>query len=155
MKSCLCFVVIMLYIFFNGIDSKAQGDTLIIKLKNNQIEKIAVSQIQKIQFENVTSVEEQSNHSNELNIKGNYPNPFVDRTSIEFEIALPGNVEIIIYDNSGNQIQKLECSNCQSGKNTLDWNCRDEKNNRVVSGTYYYEVRFNNKIQSQKMILVK
>ncbi|MDT3740725.1 MAG: T9SS type A sorting domain-containing protein [Candidatus Kapabacteria bacterium] len=155
MKSYLCFLVIMLYIFFNGIDSKAQGDTLIIKLKNNQIEKIAVSQIQKIQFENVTSVEEQSNLSNGLTANGNYPNPFADRTSIEFEISLPGRVVIIIYDNSGSQIQKLECENCQSGKNTLDWNCRDEKNNRVQSGTYYYEVRFNNEIQSQKMILVK
>lgn len=155
MKLCFCFFAILLYFFFNGIDSKAQSDSLVITLKNNQIDKIPISQIHRIQFEKVTSVGEQSNHPNELNIIGNYPNPFTDHTSIDFEIALPGYVNIIIYDNSGNQIQKLECTNCQSGKNLLDWNCMDKNNNRVQSGTYYYEVRFNNEIQNQKMILVK
>jgi hypothetical protein len=147
----LTFVLALTFIF----ESYAQNDTLVIKLKNNQSEKIAVSQIQKIQFENVTDVEEQTNLSYGLAVKGNYPNPFKEQTSIEFEIGLSGNAVVIIYDNSGNQIQKLECENCQTGKNTLMWNCLDNKNNRVQSGVYYYEVRFNNEIQSKKMILVK
>lgn len=132
----------------------AQTDTLVIKLKNNQIEKIAVSTIKTIKFENVTSVNEPNQSLSGLAVTGNYPNPFQEQTNIEFEIASIGNVEVIIYDNSGKQIQKLECNNCQIGKNTLPWNCLDKNNNRVESGTYYYEVRFNNEVQSKKMILV-
>lgn len=147
-------VVLMLTLVFS-IYVKAESDTLVIKLKNNQIEKIAVSQIQKIKFENVTGVDEQVVQANNLVIKGNYPNPFNEQTDIEFEITTSGTVIIIIYDNSGNLIQKLESSNCQTGKNTLQWNCLDKHNDRVRSGVYYYEVRFNNEVLSKKMILVK
>jgi flagellar hook assembly protein FlgD len=135
--------------------SKAESDTLVITLKNNQTEKIPISHIQKIQFENITAVGELIQSRKNLVTKGNYPNPFQTQTSIEFEIASNGNVEIIIYDNSGNQIHTLKCEKCQAGKNTLEWNCLDKNNKLVQSGVYYYEVRFNHEIQSKKMILIK
>ncbi len=37
-----------------SISLSAQTDTLVIKLKNNQVEKIAVANIKTIKFENVT-----------------------------------------------------------------------------------------------------
>jgi hypothetical protein len=150
------FLIFSLILFFVFIFySKAENDTLVITLKNNQVEKIAVSQIQKIQFENVTGIEEHSKGASTLKAKGNYPNPFQEQTNIEFEIAASGTVIVIIYDNTGNRIQKLECQNCQTGKNNIQWNCLDANNNRVQSGIYYYEVRFDNKIQSKKMIKIK
>jgi len=145
------FVILIAY----SISLFAQTDTLVIKLKNNQIEKIAVSSIKTIKFENVTSVNEPNQSLSGLAVSGNYPNPFREQTNIEFEIVEPGNVAIMIYDNLGNQIQKLECTNCQVGKNSLQWNCIDKNNNRVQSGTYYYEVRFNSEVLTKKMILVK
>jgi|WetSurMetagenome_2_1015567.scaffolds.fasta_scaffold803409_1 flagellar hook assembly protein FlgD len=141
------------FLFIFGI--KAQSDTLLIKLKNNQIERIAVSQIQKIQFENITSVNDQQLSARGLILKGNNPNPFQEFTYIEFEIASTGNVSILIYDNTGNQIQILQCLNCQPGKNSLQWNCLDKNNNKVQSGAYFYEVKFNNELQSKKMIVIK
>jgi hypothetical protein len=138
-----------------SVGVSAQTDTLVIKLKNNQIEKIAIDKIKTIKFENVTSVNEPTNSSAGLALTGNYPNPFQEQTNIEFEIASIGNVELIIYDNRGNQIQKLECTNCQIGKNSLSWNSLDKNNNRVESGVYYYEVRFNNEVLTKKMIMVK
>ena len=137
-----------------SLESKAESDTLIIHLKNGTSEKIDVSQIQKIQFENITVVNEQNKPAGTLVANGNYPNPFGEQTSIEFEIAIPGNVEIIIYDVAGNQIQKLECSGCQTGKNSLQWNCHDKNNIKVQSGAYYYEVRFGNEVQGKKMIVI-
>ena len=152
MKFLILSLVLTLSCIFESI---AQSDSLIIKLKNNQTEKIAVSQIKKIQFENVTDVNEQIKQTGNLAISGNYPNPFKELTNIEFEINFPGNVTTIIYDNSGNLVQKLVCENCLVGKNTLLWNCLDKNNNRVQSGVYYYEVQFNNEIQAKKMIMVK
>ena len=137
------------------MNAKAQTDTLVITLKNSQTEKIAVSDIKLIKFENISGVEEQSQQINNLAITGNYPNPFAEETSIEFEIARAGNVGIVIYNNSGEQIQTLKCGNCQPGKNALQWNCLNKNNNRVQSGVYYYEVRFGKEVQARKMIVLK
>lgn len=137
------------------IDAKAQSDTLLIKMRSGVVEKVAVSDLQKITFEISTSVDDLYSNNTNLTAKGNYPNPFVEKTTIEFEITKPGNVIINIYDNLGNHIQTLNCENCDAGKNTLEWNCFDKKGNRVQTGIYYYEVRFNEEIQSKKMILVK
>jgi flagellar hook assembly protein FlgD len=145
--------LIMLLAF--GFVASAQTDTLVIKLKNNQIEIIAVSKIKQIKFENVTAVNEPNVIPSGLSVSDNYPNPFQEQTNIEFEIASVGDVEVMIYDNLGNQIQKLECNNCNIGKNSLQWNCTDKTNTRFESGVYYYEVRFNGEVQSKKMILIK
>ena len=152
MKS-LVFVIVLILVC--SLNVKAQSDTLLITLKNNQVEKIAVFQIQKIQFENVTAVAEKEQTTGNLITKGNYPNPFYVQTSIEFEIAESGNVVVTIFDNSGNQIQSLECKDCQAGKNTLQWNCVDKNNKHVQSGVYFYEVRFKNEIQARKMLVIK
>jgi len=152
MKILISFFVLMIAF---SIQAMAQSDALLIKLKSGQTDTIAISLIQKIQFENILSVNENQASGTNLSIKGNYPNPFSEQTSLEFEIANPGTVEVIIYDNSGKQIQTLKCENCQAGKNSLQWNCLDLNNNRVQSGVYYYEVRFGTEVQAKKMILVK
>jgi len=149
----LFFICLILFLTLT-LENKAQNDTLIINLKGGSIEKIAVSQIQTIKFENITGVNEHALLINNLAIKGNYPNPFGEFTNIEFEIGLPGNVEIIIFDNSGKKIQTLGCNYCQTGKNVLQWNCFDKTNNRVQSGVYFYEVHFGTEIQAKKMIII-
>ena len=133
----------------------AQSDTLLIKLKNGTVEKIAVSQIKKVQFENVTSAVEDAASNNSLQVKGNYPNPFEEKTNIEFEIETAGEVQITIYDSKGNQIQTLECNDCQAGKNTLQWKGIDKAGNKALSGVYYYEVRYGKEVLSKKMIVIK
>jgi len=148
-------ITIFVAIIALSINCKAQSDTLLIHLSNSQIEKFAISQIQKIRFENITGIEEQSSYSNKIDKIGNNPNPFTDFTNIEFELNSSGSVIIIIYDNSANLIKVLECSVCGSGKNIITWDCRDNDNNRVNSGIYYYQVCFNNKVGTEKMILVK
>ena len=150
-----CFLFTLLLSSILAIHCLSQGDTLVINLKNNQTDKIPVAQIQKIQFENITAIPERTNQSDEMELKGNFPNPFSDQTSIEFELASAGSVIIYIYDNSGNLIQELECGDCQAGNNSLQWNCLDKNNIRVQSGAYFYEVRFGSLVQSRKMILVK
>ncbi|TAL67096.1 MAG: T9SS type A sorting domain-containing protein [Bacteroidetes bacterium] len=149
--------LLLVYIFFIFFvfHSFAQTDTLVIFLKNSQSEKIAITDIQKIQFENITGVEEHNNVKDNLYVKGNFPNPFQKQTSIEFELASAGNVDVFIYDSRGNQVNKIVCLQCPEGKNILQWNSHDKNNNPVQSGVYYYEVCFNNEIQLKKMILIK
>jgi flagellar hook assembly protein FlgD len=148
-------LLVFIFLLFFFIPSFSQTDTLVISMKNNQIEKISLSQVQKIQVENITGIDEQFDEKENLVVKGNYPNPFQKQTTIVFELATAGNLVVLIYDNSGNQIQELDYSNCPSGKNTLQWNGLDRNNNTVKSGVYFYEVKFNNEVQSKKMIIIK
>lgn len=148
------FFIAYTLIFLLVLESRSQSDSLVINLKNGQVEKVAISQISTILFENVTTVEELISNSKGLIIKGNYPNPFTEQTSIEFEIASAGNIEISIYDNSGKLIRTLKCENCHSGKNNLQWNSLDNNNNKVQNGVYYYEVRFGNAIQLVKKMII-
>ena len=147
------FTVLSLLIAFSFC-TMAANDSLVIKFKDNHIEKIDVSQIAKIRFENITGVDNQEPSTGNISVKGNFPNPIQDRTTIEFDIATSGNVVIFIYDNSGNQIRILNCEGCQSGKNTIIWNCLDGNNNRVRSGSYFYEVHFGNELLTRKMIVI-
>ena len=135
--------------------ANAQTDTLQISMKNKSVVKIALTEILKIQFENLTSAGENQSASSNLNLGGNYPNPFIEQTNIDFEIASAGDVKVLIYDNSGKYIQSLNCPFCQSGKNTLQWNCLDINGNRVQSGVYYYEVHFRQEVQSRRMLVIK
>lgn len=152
MKTFYASFILTLFISFIA---NAQSDTLVITLKNNQVEKIAISQIQKIKFENITDVSETVINNTNLQLTGNHPNPFAELTNIDFEISNSGTVSVIIYDNSGVQIQILKCENCSTGRNSLQWDGLDLNKNKVKSGVYYYEVKFNNETLSKKMILVK
>jgi flagellar hook assembly protein FlgD len=139
----------LFYLFVFQLFVYAESDSLLIKQKNNQIDKIAISQVQKIQFENLTSVNVNNQSIKNLQLSGNFPNPFSDLTNIEFEIAGSGNVEVNIFDIQGKQIQNLKYESCQVGKNSIQWNCLDENQNRVQSGTYFMmstlEIKFNQK----------
>ncbi|MBI5324007.1 MAG: T9SS type A sorting domain-containing protein [Ignavibacteriae bacterium] len=151
MKNLLAFLMIILGLTMNSL---AQKDTMFLHLIDNSIITIPVSQIQSMKFDSLTGIDERTYDIKTFTLKGNYPNPFQTHTFLEFELTTSGNVEIIIYNNNGNKIKKLKCDNCQAGKNTLQWNCFDTLGNRVQSGIYYYEVIFNNIIQTKKMILI-
>ncbi len=134
----------------------AQCDTLVINLKSGMVEKIEISQIQKISFENKTSVKKLSMQSNNLNLIGNFPNPFAEQTIIEFEIAYAGDVAIVIFDYNGLHIKTLKCINCPAGKNTIQWNGFDKNGTKVQSKTYYYVISFGKEFRSyKKMLIVK
>jgi hypothetical protein len=133
----------------------AQTDTLVIKLKSGQVDKLAVTDITKITFEDITGVDDNGWQNPSLMTTGNYPNPFTGQTDIEFQIGTAGNVEILIYDNQGNLQRRLVCQNCSPGRNRLAWDGTNEIGEQLPCGVYYYEVRFGGEISSKKMINIK
>ena len=130
----------------------AQTDLLIVRLKSGVTDTLKVSEINSIKFENVTAVSEAKTAFTDPK---NFPNPFSESTTIEFELARSGDVEILIYDNTGNVIRKLNCSDCQAGINTLNWDTKNQKGDAVPSGIYYYEIRQSNNIFLKQMIKVR
>jgi hypothetical protein len=80
----------------------------------------------------------------------NYPNPFNPNTKIKYAIPQYSNVQIIIYDVSGNEIETLIDEEKSAGIYELTWNAAN-----LPSGVYFYQLRAANFVQTKKMILLK
>ncbi len=88
----------------------------------------------------------------------NYPNPFNPTTTIFFlTTESTENTEIIIYNIKGQKVKTFP--NLQINKSSnqqILWNGRDENNQPVSSGIYFYKFNINGKTKiSKKMILLK
>jgi hypothetical protein len=70
----------------------------------------------------------------------NFPNPFVNMTTIRYELPAPGNVKLRVYDLSGNLVKILFEGFQDAGIQNIQWNAKDELGTDVSSGSYVYEV---------------
>lgn len=85
----------------------------------------------------------------------NMPNPFTDRTMIEYSIPVEGKVELGIYDVTGKLIRTLVSDNQSVNYYRVMWNGTDNSGNRVASGVYFYKLSSGNFETSQKMTFLK
>ena len=115
----------------------------------------------------VTLLVASTNTGNELiqtmtKLIGNYPNPFNPETTISFFITAENaenaeNAEMIIFNIKGQMIKSF--SNLQIDKSPnqqIIWNGRDENNQPVSSGIYFYKLKVDDKIvDTKKCLLLK
>ncbi len=85
----------------------------------------------------------------------NYPNPFNPVTSISFTIKEKSNVKLSIYNIKGQLVKTLKNEVMASGKHSIVWNGKDNNNQNVTSGVYFYKIDSNNFSSTRKMILMK
>jgi hypothetical protein len=85
----------------------------------------------------------------------NYPNPFSQNTTIEFEINALKEVKITIFDMDGTQIKTLVNRNYPAGKYTLNWDGTNDQGEKLATGVYFYVLTTNNKKVSKKMIYAR
>ncbi len=86
----------------------------------------------------------------EFGLMQNYPNPFNNQTTIRYSVASPTQVELIIYDILGKEVEHLVDEYQNSGKYSVQWN-----SNTMSSGLYIYVLKTDFKTFSKKMILMK
>lgn len=81
----------------------------------------------------------------------NYPNPFNPSTTIEYQVARPGNIAIRVYDIQGRMIDTLVDGDHVTGLHAVQWDA-----SALASGTYFYRIESAGKaVQTKKAILVK
>ncbi len=86
----------------------------------------------------------------EYDLNQNFPNPFNASTSFTFSIPKREYIEIAIFDVKGNKIQELFSGIHESGTYKIEWNSKF-----LSSGTYFYQLKTNNIIQSKKCVILK
>jgi len=79
-----------------------------------------------------------------------YPNPFNPSTRIEFQLQDDQDVKLEIYGINGQLIETLIERRTFAGKHAINWNAEN-----IAAGVYFIKMRITDKVQTQKVILLK
>ena len=86
---------------------------------------------------------------------GAYPNPFNPQTTISFDLAGEGQVQVRIFSARGRLVRHLLDGHQSAGRHHVVWNGRDDRNRSVASGVYFYRLEAGGKTFSGKVVLTK
>ncbi|MBK9777878.1 MAG: T9SS type A sorting domain-containing protein [bacterium] len=86
----------------------------------------------------------------------NVPNPFNPSTTIRFDLAGGGTVDLRVFDVRGRLVRTLATGAVYvQGRHEVVWDGRDERGQAVASGVYVVELTAGNTRQSQQVMLLK
>jgi len=88
-------------------------------------------------------------------LMGNHPNPFNPRTTIAFDLAREGRVQIAVYDLRGRRVVTLLDASRAAGSYSVVWNGADQSGRPVASGVYLYRLLTDGVDQTRSMALVR
>jgi hypothetical protein len=83
------------------------------------------------------------------------PNPFNPSTEIRFDLEARARVELAIFDLAGRKVNTLLRETRPAGEHAVTWDGRDDRGRRVASGTYLYQLRTGNYVETKRMVLLK
>jgi len=85
----------------------------------------------------------------------NVPNPFNPTTTIQFDLATAGQVELQVFDVAGHLVRTLASGVQEAGRHSVIWNGLDANGHRVGSGVYFYKLVAPEFSATRKLILLK
>ena len=91
----------------------------------------------------------------EFGLSQNYPNPFNNGTTIKYSIQEPVQVELSLYDLSGQKVLTLIKGWRWSGTYEVDWDGRNEQGTPIASGVYFYSLRAGQITMQKKLLLLR
>ena len=96
----------------------------------------------------------------ETALLANYPNPFNPETWIPYQLAVPAEVSLTIYDMNGGVVRRLEVGHqpagmYQSRSRAVYWDGRNDRGESVASGLYFYTLSAGNFTATRKMLIRK
>jgi hypothetical protein len=84
------------------------------------------------------------------------PNPFNPSTSIRFELARAGAVELAIFDLAGRRLRVLlDEERREAGTDQVTWDGRDDRGNTLPSGVYLVQLNTADHREAKKLVLLK
>ena len=89
-----------------------------------------------------------------FNLDQNHPNPFNPKTTINYQLAKSTNVRIIVHDMLGRLVKTLVDEYQSPGYRMVSWNGKNNQNENVSSGIYFYSIQAGNFSLTKKMVLL-
>ena len=102
------------------------------------------SVVMAVDYFGITNVVEET-----IVLEQNYPNPFYDRTTIDFSIPTSGNVRFFVVNTLGQLVYQSDGFYTE-GRHSINFSYSD-----LTTGIYYYGIEFDGKRLMKKMIFRK
>jgi hypothetical protein len=83
-----------------------------------------------------------------------YPNPFTHTCNIRYGLPVGGNVTIEVFDVAGRRVSVVDAGHKPAGFHTAVWDGMNSSRERVSAGIYFYRVRFEDRVEIKKMIMM-
>jgi hypothetical protein len=83
------------------------------------------------------------------------PNPFARGTSVNYELAHYGTVELTVHDVSGRLVSRLESGPRQRGFHAVRWDGTDGRGRVVPSGVYFVRFAAGGKVSTGRLTLAR
>jgi uncharacterized protein (TIGR02145 family) len=91
----------------------------------------------------------------DFSVYQNYPNPFNPSTTIQFDVATPTNISLVVYDLTGKEVYSLANGYHVPGQYSVVWNAIDANGDQVSSGMYIYQLRTSDAVLTKKLVLLR
>ena len=84
-----------------------------------------------------------------------HPNPFLERTSLSFNMPQEGRAVVRIYDVSGRLVRTVDDSFREAGPHEVRWNGRNRSGDAVASGVYFVRLEAAGDSKTRKVVLLR
>jgi len=84
----------------------------------------------------------------------NAPNPFGSNTRIDFVLAEPGAVDLVVYNIAGRRIATLVHGRMDAGPHSVTWNGKTANQVAAAPGMYQYVLKTSAGQSSRRMLLI-
>ncbi|MDO9578506.1 MAG: FlgD immunoglobulin-like domain containing protein [Candidatus Cloacimonadales bacterium] len=84
-----------------------------------------------------------------------FPNPFYESASLSFSLSQASAVDLSIFNIRGQKVKSLIAETRSRGTYTVLWNGRDESDQPLPSGIYFYKFATDYMTESGRLVLVK
>jgi uncharacterized protein (DUF362 family) len=110
-------------------------------------------------LESVNTAVTESVNSNaiprDFSLDQNYPNPFNSETVIRFALPNDGEVDLAVYNLTGQKVATLMAGPRRAGSYAINWDGRDRYGADLASGTYLYQLRTEQYSETRKLLLLR
>jgi hypothetical protein len=88
-------------------------------------------------------------------LEQNYPNPFNPETSIKFSLSEDSRVTLKVFNLLGQVVNTLVDENLSAGEHAILWNGKNDQNEDVASGVYFYRIKAGDYESVRRMTLLR
>jgi hypothetical protein len=155
MKRKLILFIAML--LFCNLAGWAQSVQMRVCNKDGTVHVYNIDEIRKLTFAGINGINDPKFNAviKNFNLLKSYPNPFNSSTTMTYVLEDTGPVKISIIDMNGKIIKSLPAESQSPGEHTLTWDGTNATGKKAQPGIYFCTVKFNNQLQTNKMVLIK
>lgn len=103
-----------------------------------------------VQKTTAVGIDEEGNKPGEFSLFQNYPNPFNPSTQISFNLPETGHTKLRVFNITGQTVQVLVDEVRNVGNHSITFDASG-----LSSGVYFYQLEFDGRVSSKRMILLK